>query len=1213
MGDPSEHITNIQRKADQYQGFAKYNELIHRYDRNYANSSNIGSNGLPEQTIGRTQSLSSGAGLAALAALRLHQQQNRQQPLPQKSVPRTYSLQSNSGLRQVVYNPKPSYTTGNPVVRSASLRSNPRRYNSLTSQSSRNHTQQVRQQAYNRQSHDVELHRPQHPSNLHDFEEEEDMVITTKTTKVVDSQGRTLSITTKTIKTLPDGSNIIETTTKNISRGNSRTNSLSSGANGRLNSISSAHINLDKIDEDLHDFDYNYELDGPMNLNDGPSTLAAAAAAAYHPAPTHSRQRSVGSHASLERRPQPSLKRSEKPQLEQLDLEFTEEESDTTSSQPLRLILKMASPVEDDFADAEEGLEGEYPTNEVKPSAPKNEPLSPVSNVPANVPASPASQVRPAQYVAPTPSQTISTRSQANNGSPSTLKSPQKSPIQRDLQEPPKITVPVSVENSPRSPTRHAYRLRHDEPTSIHSPESSIKFDDRVETIPPAKYESAESKPAPVDNSADIYAAAMAAAYKKVYGVDKVDENALPPTNRKKFLRNSEPKPLANFDKQGGVDLNAHYGAHHKEFAIHSLRGDTGLTPLHKDRSKQERKAQKEAEKAQKEQEKLDQKEAERAQKEAEKAQKEAEKAQKDQEKINQKEAELREKEEKKHKKKRTFSMFRKKKDTPSPSLGDSQAAYPIESKSSGRSWGTFDVNSRSPEKSFGRTSTAQSRDTLDPKRESLGPAFAANDAGTSLGPAFDVSRATGDVDRAAVPTTEVIPEVNEEASSVYLELEPAGLRASLGKTGRENVKREAGQDKRLESDSSNDLDRSGGLYDMKRYDSSSSWQKPESISRRPIEEVESGSNYSGGNGQREANYNGGTGYQTGEPVYHTGGVGYQSGEPAYNADGAGSQSGEPVYHGSDVGYPADATNVDNAKDVDHSVVKNVDEVRPNGEEYDHSDYGDDDDEIADSVIDQYRATEAPINNVASEEIPTNKLADEGYEPYSTTHGDISEPVTHGEISEPVTHGEISEPVTHGVSESGPYGEVSEPVTHGVSDSYGEVPETVPYGKVSEPVTYGEVSEPIGDATHGERGERTGDVPLTPVPSLDVHTPLPAVQTSGQSDLYNGAKEDTSKLTPNRDTIPDELTGTHEEISTPTLSTRRSGQGTASTEHTDYNVRTDQTGAEALHTKDATPVVADERDAKRTNSRVSTDKNTKASRFKHKMLRLFVNNYDATR
>lgn len=101
--------------------------------------------------------------------------------------------------------------------------------------------------------------------------EDAEVVVTTKTTTVMDSLGRTRSITTETIKTMPDGTNIIETITTNTSRPTSRNSSL---RNNSLHGHNGGNYNLDKIDEDLQDFDYTY-LDHqqhhqvPPRLNNG--------------------------------------------------------------------------------------------------------------------------------------------------------------------------------------------------------------------------------------------------------------------------------------------------------------------------------------------------------------------------------------------------------------------------------------------------------------------------------------------------------------------------------------------------------------------------------------------------------------------------------------------------------------------------------------------------------------------------------------------------------------------------------------------------------------------------------------------------------------------------------------------------------------------------------------------------------------------------------
>lgn len=219
-------MTTNRQKKPAYQGFAKYTD---EYNRHLQTSA-------PAQQT-RAQSLSS-ASQAALAALQKHQKPGEAQFRSNAGM-RTSSLSGTRGseynrsnsMRSYVYTPKASYSTGPP--RANSLRSN------------------IRPQSYNSPN---QLRVPHGGTFPEDEEIEEDVIVTTKTTKVVDSLGRTKSITTETVRKLPDGSNIIETKTTNISRSNSRNNSL------RTNSITHANgnYNLDKIDEDLHDFDYTY-------------------------------------------------------------------------------------------------------------------------------------------------------------------------------------------------------------------------------------------------------------------------------------------------------------------------------------------------------------------------------------------------------------------------------------------------------------------------------------------------------------------------------------------------------------------------------------------------------------------------------------------------------------------------------------------------------------------------------------------------------------------------------------------------------------------------------------------------------------------------------------------------------------------------------------------------------------------------------------------
>ncbi|RCK65526.1 hypothetical protein Cantr_01431 [Candida viswanathii] len=251
-------LFNRRRRSDSYQGFSKYAYEINAYHNPTQQ------HGLPIQlqTPQRTASMTS-AGQAAAAALRMHstpvkQQQQQQQSHARPQQPtaqRYYTARSNSlttgrsnSLRLYTYNPKPSYSVGNPNGRSYSLSSR----NSFTGRPG------VTSPLQHEYIHEEGI--------AGDEEDEEEEVITTKTTRVVDSAGRTTSITTKTIRTLPDGSNIIETTTKNISRPSSRLNSLSSGGNthraaGAAAAAAGADGNLDMIEE-FENFEYSRsELD----------------------------------------------------------------------------------------------------------------------------------------------------------------------------------------------------------------------------------------------------------------------------------------------------------------------------------------------------------------------------------------------------------------------------------------------------------------------------------------------------------------------------------------------------------------------------------------------------------------------------------------------------------------------------------------------------------------------------------------------------------------------------------------------------------------------------------------------------------------------------------------------------------------------------------------------------------------------------------------
>lgn len=269
------------KKRNDYQGFAKYTEAYTP----------------PAVQQPRSQSMTN-ASLAALAALAMHNKNDQAAP-EQSYYPslqayqasgRANSLAGNraNSMRSYTYNPKPSYQAGPAANRSYSLRSNslrgapPIRSNSLSQRPApaAARAPQVQRASSLTQKPTLigrtgsltrsplsqragSLTGSQRGLNsLLGFNEEdeefneEDVISTTKTTKVVDSMGRTCSITTETIRTLPDGSNVVETTTKNLSRPTSRSNSF------RNNSLtinhSNANYNLNKIDEDLQDFDYNY-------------------------------------------------------------------------------------------------------------------------------------------------------------------------------------------------------------------------------------------------------------------------------------------------------------------------------------------------------------------------------------------------------------------------------------------------------------------------------------------------------------------------------------------------------------------------------------------------------------------------------------------------------------------------------------------------------------------------------------------------------------------------------------------------------------------------------------------------------------------------------------------------------------------------------------------------------------------------------------------
>lgn len=194
-------------------------------------------------------SAAQGASAAAAAALK-----GNTSPRPlaaQRAAANIRALSMTLALRQYVYNPKPLYHTG-PVKATPA-----RRALLLTAQSAKPPPRR-------RLLIDHALSSTQ---QVEEEDEDEDCLVTTKTTKVLDQYGRTQLITTKTIRTLADGSRTIETTTRNISRLGLRLNSLRTGLL-LLNQVQPQPLNLDKIDEDLQDFDYNYlDENQPLQLN----------------------------------------------------------------------------------------------------------------------------------------------------------------------------------------------------------------------------------------------------------------------------------------------------------------------------------------------------------------------------------------------------------------------------------------------------------------------------------------------------------------------------------------------------------------------------------------------------------------------------------------------------------------------------------------------------------------------------------------------------------------------------------------------------------------------------------------------------------------------------------------------------------------------------------------------------------------------------------
>lgn len=576
------------KKRQSNQGFRKYNNEIYDYQLSQQYQQNVA--GIPNNGIDRNASISNSAGSAALAALRLHQ---NSQPI-QTPANRSNSLRSNSmstanransmsgrsnqnranSLRTYSYHPKGSYTPGQATIPDA------RRYSSLNSNTNLSNFQHQHQQPkkspvkrLSSMNSNTSLQRPVYEDA---DEDEGETVITTQTTKVVDGQGRVQSITTKTIKTLPDGSNIIETTTKNISRGNSRNNSL---RNNSILSSSAANINLQKIDEDLHDFEYNYELDNDRSIK--PQVQINSV-----PDDTSREDDLIHNANSL---------RLNHDQLTLRTGSITSRKShDSSPGKPLKSILKntqrpeftnddqpRASPVEETFhAEKVKHVDSAIPHESHKKDHPYKTIGNPLTNPPSiKVPEVPSYD------------------GNGSNKSQAVLRSP--------------VSSPSSKQNSRFSPNNRANLSPE---ASATSPGSSIKFDERVETFP--IYDTDFEAPKEKLSNQELYNKALEVAMEKVYGNQNKDPQSSPdlsvPTSAiaKKNKRDKKLEILGH----SGVNDNYKYENHHKDFAIHSLRdGGNSLKPQsRKDRVKEEKKQQKELEKqlkAEEKQKKLEAKE----------------------------------------------------------------------------------------------------------------------------------------------------------------------------------------------------------------------------------------------------------------------------------------------------------------------------------------------------------------------------------------------------------------------------------------------------------------------------------------------------------------------------------------------------------------------------------------------------------------------------
>lgn len=575
--------TNPQRRSESYQGFAKYSEDLNRYLQ-------TGANGLPSQADPhRSLSFTTGAGQAALAALRMHSQPSNQPVLPVSQHPKTNVRRANSltaasgrsnSLQTYTYHPKGSYTPGQATISPSTQK----RHGLLNRLSLISSLQPPRQPRLNSLNSQGSFSRPY--ALPEEDELEQDTVVTTRTTKVVDLQGRTQSITTETIRVLPDGSNIIETTTKNVSRSNSlRTNSL-------LASPPQANYNLTKIEEDLQDFDYNYQLDDRQQ----------------HQGRTVQQGRNVQQPKELGSpiRERPAVLSNE------LRANSITNSIDSTS-RPLKSILKKKESAREQQAE----IDGDSPDfkDATDTFSDSNTNSHPYKNFTKAAP--------PKAEVPRLP-----------NTGLGISHAPEKSPVIKQLGQ------AVNFSHPPR----------HEDASS----NGSIKFLDKVETIPiyndqvnPEVLEEVKNDKRREEEehhrNVELYNRALMVAHEKVFGnktSDAAVENdhfSAPPVNlspqaglRKFSLTSNLSSLMENKQKkerrpddspQTGVNNSYRYENHHKDFASHSMRDSAGSKlSTRKERAKEEKQALKKKEKEKQEAEKLLEKELKKQEKEKRKS-----------------------------------------------------------------------------------------------------------------------------------------------------------------------------------------------------------------------------------------------------------------------------------------------------------------------------------------------------------------------------------------------------------------------------------------------------------------------------------------------------------------------------------------------------------------------------------------------------------------